>query len=108
LAPAEPVFDLPLQAAPLTLHLQQIKRQQLLMLNELKRTQGVSRVAAELSQHLAAVEHRQSQMLEALADVSATVQHWNARFSAIGAEITPLLQSDAIADFVTQVGRNDP
>ncbi len=106
-APAGPVSDLPSQASPLPLHLQQIKRQQLLVLDELKRAQGASQAVAELSRHLAMVERRQSQVLEALADVSAEVKRWNARLTALAVEAAPLLESDAIADFVTHVGRTD-
>jgi predicted nuclease with TOPRIM domain len=94
-------------ASPLTLHLQQIKRQQLLVLDELKRAQGASQAVAELSRHLAIIERRQSQLLEALADVSTEVQQWKARLTTLGAEVAPLLESDAIADFVTHVDVSD-
>ncbi|HTS53146.1 MAG TPA: hypothetical protein VMH26_07725, partial [Burkholderiales bacterium] len=95
------------EASPLTLHLQQIKRQQRVLLDELKKVQGASQAVAELSRHLAILERRQSQLLEALADVSTEVRQWKARLTTLGAEVAPLLESDAIADFVTHVDVSD-
>jgi len=103
--PAPPVPELPPTEPPslLPLHLQQIKRQQLLVLDELKKAQSATQAVAELARQLAMVERRQSQLLEALAHVSAEVQRWNARLTTLGIEAAPLLESEAIADFVTHV-----
>jgi len=100
LAPAEP--------SVLPLHLQQIKRQQLLVLDELRKAQSATQAVAELTRQLATVERRQSQLLEALAHVSAEVQRWNARLTTLGIEAAPLLESEAIADFVTHIGDQKP
>ncbi|HTO43199.1 MAG TPA: hypothetical protein VML56_03910 [Burkholderiales bacterium] len=102
--PAPAVSELPpAEPSVLPLHLQQIKRQQLLVLDELRKAQSATQAVAELTRQLATVERRQSQLLEALAHVSAEVQRWNARLTALGIEAAPLLESEAIADFVTHV-----
>jgi len=102
-APAVPELP-PAEPSVLPLHLQQIKRQQLLVLDELRKAQSATQAVAELTRQLATVERRQSQLLEALAHVSAEVQRWNARLTTLGIEAAPLLESEAIADFVTHVG----
>src|SRR5262245_29238267 len=102
--PAPPVPELPpAEPSLLPLHLQQIKRQQILMLDELKKAQSATQAVAELTRQLAMVERRQSQLLEALAHVSAEVQRWNARLTTLGIEAAPLLESEAIADFVMHI-----
>ena len=105
-APAVPELP-PAEPSVLPLHLQQIKRQQLLVLDELRKAQSATQAVAELTRQLATVERRQSQLLEALAHVSAEVQRWNARLTALGIEAAPLLESEAIADFVTHVGERE-
>jgi len=97
-----PAVSEPPSAEPsvLPLHLQQIKRQQLLVLDELRKAQSATQAVAELTRQLATVERRQSQLLEALAHVSAEVQRWNARLTTLGIETAPLLESEAVADFV--------
>ena len=107
--PAPSVPELPpAEPSVLPLHLQQIKRQQLLVLEELRKAQSATQAVAELTRQLAAVERRQSQLLEALAQVSAEVQSWNAKLTALSLEAAPLLESEAIADFVTHVGEREP
>lgn len=99
--PAAPVPESPsAEPSVLPLHLQQIKRQQLLVLDELRKAQSATQAVAELTRQLATVERRQSQLLEALAHVSAEVQRWNARLTTLGIETAPLLESEAVADFV--------
>ena len=84
-APAVPELP-PAEPSVLPLHLQQIKRQQLLVLDELRKAQSATQAVAELTRQLATVELRQSQLLEALAHVSSEVQRWNARLTALGIE----------------------
>ena len=105
-APPDPELP-PAEPSVLPLHLQQIKRQQLLVLDELRKAQSATQAVAELTRQLATVERRQAQLLEALALVSAEVQRWNARLTALGIEAAPLLESEAIADFVTHIGERE-
>jgi hypothetical protein len=106
-SPAAPISSEPSEPPPLTLQLQQIKRQQGLVLDRLREAQGTSEVVAELSGQLARVERDQAQLLDAFEDVSGEVQEWTQRLTAIRAEVGALLESDAIADFVRDVGARE-
>lgn len=107
--PAAAVSELPpAEPSVLPLHLQQIKRQQLLVLDELRKAQSATQAVVELTRQLATVERRQSQLLEALAHISTEVQRWNARLTTLGIEAAPLLESEAITDFVRHVSNLEP
>jgi len=87
------------QVSELKLHLWQIKRQQLVLLERITRlSSSVSELRAVPSS-LADIKDEQSRVLEALAAISAELEDWIARFDDTSSELTHLLESEPVVEF---------
>jgi hypothetical protein len=83
----------------LKLHLWQIKRQQLILLDRIARISGTVSELRALPSSLEDIRDEQARVLEALASISAELEDWIARFDDTSSELTHLLESEPVVEF---------
>ncbi len=96
-APASP-GTLP-HASELKLHLWQIKRQQLVLLDRITRISTALSDLRAVPNSLEDIKDEQARVLEALATISAELEDWIARFDDTSSELTHLLESEPVLEF---------
>jgi hypothetical protein len=87
------------QPSELKLHLWQIKRQQLILMDRMTK---ISRELSELRtvpSSLEDIKDEQARVLEALVAISAELEDWIARFDDTSSELTHLLESEPVLEF---------
>ena len=81
------------------LHLSQIKRQQLILMDRLTKISiAVSELRA-MPSSLEEIKDEQARVLEALVTISAELEDWIARFDDTSSELTNLLESEPVVEF---------
>ena len=101
-SPASAPSD-PSQIADLKLHLWQIKRQQLILL---ERVAKISSTVAELGSvpgSLEQIKTEQGRLMEVLVTISAELEDWIARFDDASSELTHLLESEPVVEFQNSI-----
>lgn len=83
----------------LKLHLWQIKRQQLILLDRITRMSGTLSDLRAVPSSLEDIRDEQARVLEALASISAELEDWIARFDDTSSELTHLLESEPVVEF---------
>jgi len=89
----------PSQIAELKLHLWQIKRQQLILLERVTRISSTLSELGSVPGSLEQIKREQGRAMEALVTVSAELEDWVARFDTASSELTHLLESEPVVEF---------
>jgi uncharacterized phage infection (PIP) family protein YhgE len=97
--PALASTALPPGVSELKLHLSQIKRQQLILLDRITRISSTLSDLHAVPNALEDIREEQARVLEALATVSAELEDWIARFDDTSSELTHLLESEPVVEF---------
>ena len=97
-APAPASTELP-QVSELKLHLWQVKRQQLILLDRITRISSTLSDLRAVPGSLEDIQDEQARVLEALAAISAELEDWIARFDDTSSELTHLLESEPVVEF---------
>jgi hypothetical protein len=97
-APSEPS-----QIAELKLHLWQIKRQQLILLERVTRISSALADLGNVPGSLEQIKREQGRAMEALVTISAELEDWIARFDTASSELTHLLESEPVVEFQNSI-----
>ena len=89
----------PPHASELKLHLWQIKRQQLILLDRITKISSALSDLRAMPSSLEEIKDEQSRVLEALVTISAELEDWIARFDDTSSELTHLLESEPVVEF---------
>jgi hypothetical protein len=89
----------PPQPSELKLHLSQIKRQQLILMDRITRISSALSDLRAVPSSLEEIKDEQARVLEALVTISAELEDWIARFDDTSSELTHLLESEPVVEF---------
>jgi hypothetical protein len=101
--PLAPVPDEPSQIAELKLHLWQIKRQQVVLLERVSRISSTLAELGSIPGSLEQIKREQGRAMEALVTISAELEDWIARFDSASSELTHLLESEPVVEFQNSI-----
>jgi DNA repair ATPase RecN len=87
------------QPSELKLHLSQIKRQQLVLMDRIGRISSALSELRAVPSSLEEIKDEQARVLEALVTISAELEDWIARFDDTSSELTHLLESEPVVEF---------
>jgi len=87
------------QPSDLKLHLGQIKRQQLILMERMTRISSELSSLRAVPNSLEEIKDEQARVLEALVAISADLEDWIARFDDTSSELTHLLESEPVVEF---------
>ena len=93
----------PSQIAELKLHLWQIKRQQLVLLERVTRISSALADLGSVPGSLEQIKREQGRAMEALVTISAELEDWLARFDTASSELTHLLESEPVVEFQNSI-----
>lgn len=93
----------PSQIAELRLHLWQIKRQQLVLLERVTRISSTVADLGSVPGSLEQIKREQGRAMEALVTTSAELEDWIARFDTASSELTHLLESEPVVEFQNSI-----
>jgi len=93
----------PSQIAELKLHLWQIKRQQLVLLERVTRISSTLAELGNIPGSLEQIKREQGRAMEALVTISAELEDWIARFDTASSELTHLLESEPVVEFQNSI-----
>lgn len=105
-APVEPLVSAPSepsQVAELKLHLWQIKRQQLVLLERITKISTTLADLGSVPGSLEQIKREQGRAMEALVTISAELEEWIARFDSASSELTHLLESEPVVEFQNNI-----
>ena len=91
------------QIAELKLHLWQIKRQQLILLERITRISSALTDLGSVPGSLEQIKREQGRAMEALVTISAELEDWIARFDTASSELTHLLESEPVVEFQNSI-----
>jgi hypothetical protein len=94
-----PVSGTPPQVSELKLHLWQLKRQQLILLDRVTKISATLTELRAMPISLEEIKDEQARVLEALVTISAELEDWIARFDNTSSELTNLLESEPVVEF---------
>ena len=86
------------QPTELKLHLWQIKRQQLILMDRIARISSALSDLHAVPSSLEEIKDEQARVLEALVTISAELEDWIARFDDTSSELTHLLESEPVVE----------
>lgn len=89
----------PPQPSELKLHLWQIKRQQVILMDRITRISSALSDLRAVPSSLEEIKDEQARVLEALVTISAELEDWIARFDDTSSELTHLLESEPVVEF---------
>jgi hypothetical protein len=89
----------PPEPSELKLHLSQIKRQQLILVDRIARISSALSDLRAVPSALEEIKDEQARVLEALVSLSAELEDWIARFDDTSSELTHLLESEPVVEF---------
>jgi hypothetical protein len=89
----------PPQPPELKLHLWQIKRQQLILMDRIAKISSAVSDLRAVPSSLDEIKDEQARVLEALVTISAELEDWIARFDDTSSELTHLLESEPVVEF---------
>ena len=89
----------PPEPSELKLHLSQIKRQQLILVDRIARISSALSDLRAVPSALEEIKDEQARVLEALVTISAELEDWIARFDDTSSELTHLLESEPVVEF---------
>jgi hypothetical protein len=89
----------PPEPSELKLHLGQIKRQQLILVDRIARISSALSDLRAVPSALEEIKDEQARVLEALVTISAELEDWIARFDDTSSELTHLLESEPVVEF---------
>jgi len=84
--------------AELKLHLWQIKRQQLILLDRIAKISSALSDLRAVPTSLEDIRDEQARVIEALATISAELEDWVTRFDDTSSELTLLLESEPVVE----------
>ena len=87
------------EPSELRLHLWQIKRQQLVLVDRIARISTALSDLRAVPSALEEIKDEQARVLEALVTISAELEDWIARFDDTSSELTHLLESEPVVEF---------
>jgi type II secretory pathway component PulM len=93
------VSGTPPQVSELKLHLWQLKRQQLILLDRVTKISATLTELRAMPNSLEKLKDEQARVLEALVTISAELEDWIARFDNTSSELTNLLESEPVVEF---------
>jgi len=93
----------PSQIAELKLHLWQIKRQQLVLLERVTKISSKLADLGSVPGSLEQIKREQGRAMEALVTISAELEEWIARFDGASSELTHLLESEPVVEFQNSI-----
>ena len=89
----------PPEPSELKLHLSQIKRQQLILVDRIARISSALSDLRAVPSASEEIKDEQARVLEALVTISAELEDWIARFDDTSSELTHLLESEPVVEF---------
>jgi len=101
--PLATVPDEPSQITELKLHLWQIKRQQVVLLERVSRISSTLAELGSVPGSLEQIKREQGRAMEALVTISAELEDWIARFDSASSELTHLLESEPVVEFQNSI-----
>jgi hypothetical protein len=87
------------QVSELKLHLWQLKRQQLILLDRVTKISATLADLRAMPNSLEEIKDEQARVLETLVTISAELEDWVARFDNTSSELTNLLESEPVVEF---------